>query len=408
MSLFINLISVWLLVYYCLKLVRNKIDSSIIWYGLVSLYFYAFPLLLDSLMVLIVGQERWGKVLENNNLFFQENFLNNLTTVSFHALLFNAALLLSYHIITPVKKGCAKFPLYNDKAESRHYFFPWSFYILVSYVGLALFLYYNNIQHITSMAFEWNVNSGSNRVLKLLVNILITISPVFLLRSLYEKKYLFFVVLALPIVLIEYVTSSRALVISAVFYTLYFFVWKSSMHSFKLKDIIKILAFALGFSILLTFFRGADAAAYPLYRDVSYSDLFYCYNNQAALTTDGSNFSRLILTGFYDYDAYDITKKLADYKFHDNWGSLHPTIIGWAYVDMHDFLWVIGLFVGLIIGVCDRLRYKIPVKLNFLFNAFIFSFIAIAVRGSVQYAYASIIYPLFMLIIFYCFKRIKT
>jgi len=171
---------------------------------------------------------------------------------------------------------------------------------------------------------------------------------------------------------------------------------------------IKLVVVAIIMSILFTSYRGGWGASYPLTRDMSYFDMFYAYQNADAITTSGSNTKRLILTGLISYDAEDLTVKLASYKFFTGWGSLHPTIIGWALIDLgKSCFWLLAVYIGCFLGFCDRLRYSLPRKYNFFFLAFIFMFCAVAVRGSVQYAYSGIIYPFLMLTIYYIYNMVK-
>ena len=82
------------------------------------------------------------------------------------------------------------------------------------------------------------------------------------------------------------------------------------------------------------------------------------------------------------------------------WGSLHPTILGWAFIDLGKYYGFLALFLGGILGICDRIRLSCKPIVNIMFLSFVFSFSAIAMRGSLQYAYSSFIYPFFMLIIY--------
>ena len=405
MALILNLLNVWLLLFVSIRLIKAKIDSSVIWYALVTLYFYAFPLLVDSIMLVFIPEIEWGQILEKYNKSFQSNFLSKLTLVSFHSLMFNLSFVAIYFIVNKNKKSQLRFPSF-DGAIQNNYFYSWRFYICISYSALILFMFYNNIFSIVQMPFQWNSNSRNNPILNFIVDILVTVSPMFILRGLYEKKYLLSLFTLIPTVIIGYITLSRALIIAAIFYFLYFFVWKAANVKVNFKIIFKLLVIALSFSILLTVFRGSDATTYPLYRDVSYSDLFYSYANQSGLSTGGNNFIRLLLTGFYDYQTEDITKKIAEYKFGSDWGTLHPTVLGWAYVDLKNFFWLLSLFLGILIGLCDRLRYSLPIKVNFMINAFLFSFISVAIRGSVQYAYSNLFYPIILFFFIYIFKRL--
>lgn len=400
MALILNTINVFFIIWFALRQLKKNRDTSIFWFIIIALYFYVIPLLFDSIMIFFYGQERWGAIIHEYNKYFDVSFISSINIISLHALIFNIIVILSYSLVNPNSNKKAYFPKFHfTPSEKFNYFFPWGVYILICYIGFALFLYRNGITSISRMSFQWYNNARSGSLLTIIVSFLTTMSPLFLLRSLYDKNIVYTILLIIPILLIGYVTTSRALIISVAFFVLYYFIWKNSNKKISTRTVVTFVILAFCFTILLSFFRGAHSTIYPLYRDVSYGNLFYVYQHQTALSTHGHDFIRLILTGFYDYDAYDITEKIADYRFSEGWGTLHPTVLGWAYVDLGNYFFVFCLFYGLFIGICDRVKYLLPVKFNFMFDAFIFSFIAISVRGSVQYAYAKIIYPLLIMLI---------
>ena len=92
---------------------------------------------------------------------------------------------------------------------------------------------------------------------------------------------------------------------------------------------------------------------------------------------------------------------MADYKFFPGWGSLHPTLYGWAYIDLGFYGFILAIYLGIFSGILDQVRYKLPVKYNILFIPFIMRFITVLIRGSVQNAYSNIVYILFIFIIIY-------
>ncbi len=404
MTLFLNTLNILFLYNYIRFLLKKRIDSVIIWYILVSLYFINIPLLVDSIMMTFSDPYRWELLLMENNKFYEFGFMKHLYDVSFYSLIFNTVLITTYHVVTPLHKKHFQFPAFDN--NERIVFLPWWLYFLIAYGGFALFMYHNNIHSFMPMeAATWNANRGSSVILNLLVMMLVPLFSASILRTLYEHRYVLGCFLLIPVLLVGIITGARALIIASVFYFIYYYLWKNA-NRLNLKKIIILTGFCALSSILMTSFRGGWGAAYPIARDWCFSDLFYSYIHADYITTKGEALLRLIVTGFYNFKSEDLTVTLADYKFGTGWGSLHPSILGWAYIDLKSLCWLAALYFGFFLGLCDRLRHSLPLGINLLFLAYLFTFIAVGVRGSVYSAYAGTIYPVIILTI-YCFYRKK-
>lgn len=389
---------------YCLyHYLSERIDTSLLWYSLISLFFINIPLLFDSVLLLRYGADETCRILVANGNNWRMDYFRYLSVVSIHSLLFNSCFYLAYRTISYRRFKYYKFPESDDDIK----FFSWPLYILMSYVAFTLFMYYNGISSINSLeTAAWTENRGDNRIVNLIVNILVPMSSVSVLVMLCKKQYFYGLIAILPLLLIGFITGARALIIGLVMYLLYFILMKSSLNISK-TALIKIVIWGSVAVFLMTFFRKSEFYVYPMNKDVSYEDLFYSYANAKNFTTNGTNTLRLILTGFYRYKTEDVTAVLAGYKYFEGWGTLHPTLLGWAYIDLLGGYWLLAVYLGMFMSFCDRLRHSMSRKYNVLLLAFIFSFLSIALRGSVQYGYATIIYPTILFVVISYFKRNK-
>lgn len=403
-SLLINIINCVFLLYVIIHYLSKRIDASIIWFAIISIYFINFPLLFDSFISLYYGIFKANRILNENGNNWDIGYWGVLKKISVHSLVFNICFCVTFRIFSNRKMTSYRFPDLSQK----NIFFSWKTYLFLSYISFFLFLYHYGITSIAQLGTGlWYQNSSNNRFLNLLVNILIPISSVSALVMLSKKQYLIGIITLIPVLLVGYITGARSQIISSVFYVLYFFLIKYSAHV-NLKTILKIIVLGLLAVYAMSFFRSDNFYNYPVCKDISYEDLFYSYVNSHSFTTNGTNTLRLILTGFYDYQAEDVTSVLAGYKYFEGWGTLHPTLLGWAYIDLQNLFWLLAIYLGAFISLCDRLRHKLPSKYNILFLSFIFSFYAIGIRGSVQFAYAIIIYPAIIFFILFVLLNIKN
>lgn len=400
-SLLLNLLNCSILIFVIYYIIHNKRDNALLWFSIVMLYFINIPLLYDSAMLLYYGDFNYETIQKANNNYWFKGSYKYLNKISIHSLIFNFLVCLTYIIINPIKKIKENIPedkIFMDSTLLSG--IPWWLCFTISITALLLFLYTNQIFSITHIGTgKWYLNKIHSPALILLSTILISLSPVAVLKGLCEKKWSLAILCILPTITIGYITDARSLVISIGFYFLFYLIWK--VEKFHLRTIAFYIIALFFISYIFTSWRGGYGLFYPKAKDLSYTDLFYSYYFQNNISTKGSNTIRLLLTGFYDYNAKDVTVALAHYKFNENWGSLHPTILGWAFLDLGRMFWLLSIIWGAIIAICDIIRYKLPSYINYGFLSFIFSFLSVSIRGSVQFAYASLIYPLILIFIYY-------
>lgn len=405
LTVLINILNTGILFYFCYKCVKNKIDSSLLWISISSLYFINIPLLYDSILSLFQTNYEYSIIQANEN--WVNGTFKSIYIISISSLVFNLLFYASYFLTISPRKVMKLNKRINVSNNIQLNVIPWWLCILVCYSSFFLFLFNNGISNISNLGTaEWYSGRINNSIINFLSSFLLSLSSFTVFKALVEKKVWTGMICIIPLLLVEYITESRALIISSAFYFLFFVIINTKTMTLYRMLTILIIAFLL--SVLLTFWRGGLGLFYPNSKDVSYSDLFYAYSISEIISTHGTNSLRLILTGFYRIEAYDITRAIADYKIKMGWGSLHPTILGWAFVDLGHYYGILALYFGFLLGICDRIRLSCKPIVNLIFLSFVFSFTTIAIRGSVQYAYALFIYAFFILIIYRIIVKINN
>ena len=392
----INVCHIFLLINVIIKIIKRKQDSSLLWILISLMYFISIPLFFDAFGCLIQGSSDWELSILEYNPWWERGFIDSyLLDMSLKSLIFNVLIICVYNLISDKKNNTF---VYNEN-NINDYFLPWWLCYTISYLGFVLFLL-----NYSLLGF----NFSGNKIVNLCQGMFITIAPLGLVKGLFKKQYLLGIGTILPVVAVALMFEARARIISLAFVILYYYLWKSSISKFKWKNLLILIILGFSGTLLLTVMKGADGASYPFVKDVSYSHLFYFYEHSESVYTKCTNFLRLLFTGIYSLEVEDITFKLADYKFFVGWGTLHPTMLGWALIDLKERFWLLAIWLGVFLGFSDRLRYKLPKKYNIIYVSFIFVFVSVCARGSVQYAYAAIVYPFFcMLIYLFYYKRIK-
>jgi hypothetical protein len=146
--------------------------------------------------------------------------------------------------------------------------------------------------------------------------------------------------------------------------------------------------------------------------------LYYCFDDAGLYRQQGthfSNFNRLLLTGIvpssltgYAPDVYDVTVFLADKQHGKHWGTLHPTIYGWSFIDMNWIGWILAIFFGFLLSILHFLIEKQIILYEGVLSATSL-LVFVSMRGSVQYAYAIFVYSLiFILLLSFLYKATIT
>lgn len=395
LAFIVNACHMFLLVSVIIKIIRRKQDSSLLWILISLMYFISVPLFFDSLGCLIKGNFDWESSVIKYNVWWERGFIDKyLLDISIKDFVFDILIISVYNLTFRKKNNTFS----NNENNINDSFLPWWQCYAISYLGFILFLLNYSLLGDNALA--------GNKVVNLCQGMFITMAPLGLIKGLFRKQYVLGVGTIIPVVAVALMFEARARIISLAFILLYYYLWKSSAVKFKWKNIFVLILLGFVGTLLLTALKGADGASYPFLKDVSYSHLFYFYEHLESVYTQGTNFLRLLFTGIYSLDVEDITFKLADYKFFIGWGTLHPTLLGWSLIDLKGNYWLLSIWIGCFLGLSDKLRCKLPKKYNLIYMSFIFVFVSVCARGSVQYAYAAIVYPFFCMLFYLLYNKI--
>ncbi|MGT2455736.1 hypothetical protein ACU4GI_21965 [Cupriavidus basilensis] len=161
-----------------------------------------------------------------------------------------------------------------------------------------------------------------------------------------------------------------------------------------------------------------------MFRDVSIGDYYYSIdvrNRRENLTTEGASSLALVATGvippFAARELFDpantVTYRIYKLRFGEfDFGSMHPTIYGFAYFDLGPFGIMLGLLLPFLMQIyrllCGKLIFMRPVA-----PVSIAAFYFVAMRGSLNVAYAKLVFTGFVsfaifFAIYYCVSRISS
>ena len=402
----LNICSVLFLVNRAIFDLKNY-NSIIFYYCVCILFFTGIPLLFDSIYIELFGiSSLINLLMENNSTLSDYRSISKdiLWECSWFILFFNIILLKVYDWIIGKNKPCYQ-------QLNKEDFFPWIYYFIWGILGLIIFiiLYGFNIQNA---GIDYRSHSTSSLISGksiVLMNLFANMSIAGLFVALLDKKRIKILLSILPIAVIGFLTESRALLIGGVFMFLYYLIY--SYRNNIRKNIIIFVFAGLVCTMLLVGLRRDNIGLlpYPIWRDVSCADLYYSFANHTFLSTHGSNMLRLITTGLpvYKMDyVEDITYLLAEIRYFSGWGSLHPTLFGWIFIDLGWYGLFAAIFFGIFIALMEKIRIALSVKWGYMFLPAEFIFITVLCRGSVQYAYSNVIYIFEFFLFFYFFIKI--
>jgi hypothetical protein len=205
-------------------------------------------------------------------------------------------------------------------------------------------------------------------------------------------------------------TVARALIISIPLIILYYLVIKNYRKNL-IGSLFKLAIIGIFFIFIMLVIRRANNNLYPISRDISVFDLYYGLANKGSLNTkDGYYIFNVLKIGIpflkWSDNFETLEAVLGNHRYYYGWGTLHPTLFGWTYIDAGWYGLLTISFFGFFIGLTDVVRFKLPKKMAFLFLPFQLSFIAVLVRVSVQYAYGNIFYVfVFFIILLFLFRH---
>lgn len=124
----LNAANVSLLILYCLRLLRQKTDSSLFWLLACLLYFQNIPLLFDSFAFLCCGVDQFSAILEKRNEYWERDYVDFYLRISIASLVFNLVLILIYRFVTRTTRQKIKFSELRP-SDTNNLFLPYWVYI---------------------------------------------------------------------------------------------------------------------------------------------------------------------------------------------------------------------------------------------------------------------------------------
>ena len=400
----INIIHNFILIFVLVSIFKKKQDRAIIWYIVSSMFFISIPLLFDSIIGTLFGMEAATALRMRYDPMWDIFNFSVIADVSLCALIFDIVVLIVYGLMNR-----NRYDIFDASKATK---INWQVLFLISYGAFVVFMINQGLTKVSNLGIGggWNDNNIGNRWVTLLFNILVTTAPVGLIKGFYKKQYILAFLSVIPLILIEYISEARALVIAAGFAFCYYMVSQLSVKGWSMWKICLCIISGYVINILFTFYRSHNVALYPLMVDPSYGELYYSYFMSDIFSTRGNNFLRMLSTGIYSPDISEnlVEESLANLKYHYGWGTLHPTVVGWSVFDMKKLFFIPAAFWGFFYAIFDRIRYKMPPAMSVLFLTIIFRFTPILVRGSVQYAYTVAFYPIIFFVLCWLFINVTS
>lgn len=218
------------------------------------------------------------------------------------------------------------------------------------------------------------------------------------------KKFLALLNL-LPTILISFITSERPYLAPALGIL---FLWMVSLGKNTLPNLFKIIGVGVFAIFLMRFVRfyanqqDFDLLGIIFSRDSSTSVLYYIFQTPEhyAGLTHGNALVFLLSTGIIpdfllssrDFTLVDIPSILAFDRFGWTFGTIHPTLYGWFFVDCGWYAILFALILGFFIGKFNNFTQKYSSRLYSIFVVAISLFIFVGLRGSLQVAYSKAFY----------------
>lgn len=398
MVFFISILNLILNIFGSYSSYRRNSILVLFWIGLA--FFISIPLFVDSFMILINKAKEWEVFLflqdENHDFSFEKT---NMILMSLYILLFNIFFLIGERF-SNIKVNLKEIKI--DKIQFER------FLLLLNYIFFFIFLLNFNGEWFVA-DFNRDVNFYSQISV---IFICICTSATYVL-GLTGHKFLAILNL-LPAALVSFITSERpylAPVIGVCFLLLIA----------NKKNLIKPVIF--GF-IALFLFRGVRAISNDdkasiismfFSRDSATSVLYYVFQNPNYYSglTEAKASIFMLSTGLIptfiwnerNFSLVDIPAILAQDRFGWAFGTIHPSLHGWVYVDLGWFGLVFALILGFALSKLNEISAQYSLRMYSISIVAISMFIFVGLRGSLQVGYSKAFYIFFIgILIFYFYK----
>ncbi|MFK8985269.1 hypothetical protein [Acinetobacter seifertii] len=367
---------------------RNSSLTFLFWSG--NLFFFGIPNLIDSLAISLDYAHQLENYLYIQDQNFDFNFqITKMREMITFVFLFNVLFYLGEKI------SGSNFKKINITNAGQFEYLL----LFLNFIFLGLFM--------VNYPGEWFVADfyrQTNFMYQLSVLIICICTSVSFNFALNGKKILALLNLV-PTILVSFITSERPYLAPALGIL---FLWMVSLGKNTLVNLFKIIGVGIFAIFLMRFVRfyankqDFDLLGIIFSRDSATSVLYYIFQtpDYYAGLTNGKALVFLLSTGIIpsflfderNFASVDIPSILAFDKFGWTFGTIHPTLYGWFFVDSGWISLIFALFLGVIIGKLNNLTQRYSSRLYSIFVVAISLFIFVGLRGSLQVAYSKAFY----------------
>lgn len=394
---FLNVI----LLCFLLKRSWDRKFEMMIFFCAGSLFFSAVPLLFDCTYLslgtfdsLVMFLDKYNKMGEYSVLVGGQCILD----AALFLFLFNLILALSVYGGNALLQG-RQTRRHVPMAEEEKYFPP-ILYITFAYAGLLFFFLAYGFR-LDSAGFGYRSTAVHQWPLASILSQAFLAFSLPGLNMVQSKRTLRYLAIGLPFAILAFFTGSRQLFIAAPVTILYYYLRRGN---FQWRNIVGGLFLLYFFVALMRYVRTYDWAImpYPVWRDSASSSCYYVFDNIQRLFTDFDGIHNLIITGLpipRSENYRDLCAILADSMHGRNWGTMHPSLYGWVFMDARWAGLLYAVLFGVFFAVVEKLVMRMPQRSRELCLGLQISFLLVLLRGSVQVAYSNFLYAfIFMLL----------
>lgn len=368
------------------------------WGGL--LYFCVVPILIDSLLIFFGGLDSLNILILEDTPSYWDGVNNNIL-LKINA--FTLVFILVFGFFDILFKQV--FKVKNKDNYNYNYIQLVILFILA--VIPCVFLFQEGFNFISNQKDGLDISKTVKNSY-----ILLPIGAIVAYSLFNSKKYFLGFIFCIPLLIISFLSQSRTLFILVPVTLIMSYLYVAKVIEFK-----KIILYVVLVLSLAQFVKIATNEDYGIYytdnkalflvnkmiRDISIGDAYYSFyirDVDPKLTTEGSSSLALISVGivppFVNRDLF-LPEKTATYKIYQlrygdfDFGSIHPTLIGYAYFD----LGFLGIMLAIFFAAVMRLYYYLMSKFDFsqaIAPVLLGGFIFVSLRGSVNVAYFNLIY----------------